>query len=236
MKTYKLIKTYPSSDELGAILKPKMVDGKPHDYYFKSNWIDPSEYPDFWEEVRVPLFTTLDNIDIFEEDDYYLVSNDFTLVYCSSYSEKDLEFKLFYSREKAQEYIKNNKTIDFEILTVNPSAAHNSYPDKSITFTWREVSQDFKFWDIHSVKRLSDGEIFTIGDKLSGHEGTIDVIKTSINNVIWLSTDIELSYGWLLEHAVKEDILYTKNELLKVVEHWGLCTVEIEHINKFLNR
>ena len=51
MKSYKLIKTYPSSPEIGTIVIPKIGDGKPCDYYISRNWINPLDYPDFWEEV-----------------------------------------------------------------------------------------------------------------------------------------------------------------------------------------
>lgn len=53
---------------------------------------------------------------------------------------------------------------DYEILTVNPSENHTGYSDKKAIVSWNTCNKDFKYWEIHSVKRLSDGEIFTIGD------------------------------------------------------------------------
>lgn len=45
-------------------------------------------------------------------------------------------------------------------------------------------------WVIHSVKRLSDGEIFTIGDKVVGYNNSIAKIKT-----IYLIGEISLNIG-----------------------------------------
>ena len=59
MKKYKLIKEYPLSPELGYIeeYNTKYCEG----------------YPEFWQEVKEPLFTTLDGKDVYEGDSYYTV-------------------------------------------------------------------------------------------------------------------------------------------------------------------
>jgi hypothetical protein len=60
-------------------------------------------------EAKTPLFTTEDGVDIFKGDSYYLASNDFCICYCSFYSKPDLAYKLFSTKEKAEEYILLNK-------------------------------------------------------------------------------------------------------------------------------
>lgn len=107
---YKLIKKLPfeKSPEIGYISKPwLLIEDKPH--YWNSNWFNPKNYPEFWEEIV--------------EKDYEILS------YIGKSTKNVLSAKL--------DPFVNNKLIEWE--------------DKNL--------------DIHSVKRLSDGEIFTVGDK-----------------------------------------------------------------------
>lgn len=63
-----------------------------------------------FQKLRKPLFTTEDGVDIISEcKSYYLVFKDFTIVYCSSFSKKDLEYKTFSTQEVAKDYVKMNK-------------------------------------------------------------------------------------------------------------------------------
>jgi len=62
-------------------------------------------------------------------------------------------------REKVEE-------LDYEILTVNPSEENKNNTNKEAVTTWEICNKDLKYWNIHSVKRLSDGEVFTIGDRV----------------------------------------------------------------------
>lgn len=69
---------------------------------------------DFLNHIRrykTPLFTTEDGVAIFEGDLYYLVSKDFCIGFCSFYSKSDLTYKLFSTKEKAEEYILLNKPL-----------------------------------------------------------------------------------------------------------------------------
>jgi hypothetical protein len=56
---YRLIKKYPNSPELGFITDETM--------HF------PASYPEFWEIIKRPLFTTEDKVDIYEGDKYFNV-------------------------------------------------------------------------------------------------------------------------------------------------------------------
>lgn len=69
MKTYKLIKIYPGSPDVGFISKPK----EDQYHYWNHCWFVPSDYPEFWEEIKKPLFTTEDGVDKFEGDQYYFI-------------------------------------------------------------------------------------------------------------------------------------------------------------------
>lgn len=67
------------------------------------NWLESSEKP------KKPLFTTKDGVEIFEGMDYYLVSHDFVVLYCSHHSPTDLTYTLFSTKEAADEYVRDNK-------------------------------------------------------------------------------------------------------------------------------
>lgn len=69
-------------------------------------------------------------------------------------------------------------------------------------------------WAIHSIKRINDGEIFTLGDKIDMDEcgpKRIDAFwlggkgKESghDDNSIWISINQQKGYGTLLEYAIK---------------------------------
>lgn len=65
-------------------------------------------------------------------------------------------------------------------------------------------------WEIISVKRLSDGEIFSVGDKIK--DGVITSIILQPNNIIWLMHDGRAN-NLKLEDAVKvkEPLLITED-------------------------
>lgn len=72
--------------------------------------------------------------------------------------------KCLYNISESPEFWELIVEKDYEILTVNPTENHKVYNDKSKIVFWSVCNKDFEYWKIHSVKRLSDSEIFTIGD------------------------------------------------------------------------
>ena len=73
---YRLVKKYPGSPELGY--EPKF-NNNGEDWNTPNMLIvaDCKDFPEFWEEVKEPLFITTDNKEIFEGDIYYfIVEND----------------------------------------------------------------------------------------------------------------------------------------------------------------
>jgi hypothetical protein len=60
---------------------------------------------------------------------------------------------------------------------------------------------------IHSVRRLSDGEVFTLGDRLDRMLDDCPQIDAFLpnykGNQLWLSTNQEYGYGCALNHATK---------------------------------
>jgi hypothetical protein len=93
---------------------------------------------------------------------------------------------------------------DYEILSYIKKGS------KTCTTTKRRGGENHeKYWNIHSVKRLSDGEVFTVGDrvKVSEHGSIKTITEIIINNSplgkegIWLRYHSGSSH---LTHAIKQ--------------------------------
>ena len=101
MKKFKLIKRYPNSLELGTIVE------KEWDEY----GVQFAAYPEFWEEVLEPLFTTEDGVEILEGEEFYFVDSFWEIgkgkatVGCK----KITLMKEFSTKEAAEKYIDENK-------------------------------------------------------------------------------------------------------------------------------
>ncbi len=120
-------------------------------------------------------------------------------------AEKDYEILSF---KKKDGYL-YEKTFDnhYQIRTNDASIDH-----------FRSYSKEQLLWliNIHSVKRLSDGEIFTIGDKVSYNKHTFsitkfDIIDNNVSNKIAVTVDNHLQYEL-------NSIQYTKQLLFKTEE------------------
>ena len=73
----------------------------------------------------------------------------------------------------------------YEILTVTPSDLHTYYGGKDAIIPYTVCNKDLKYWDIYSVKRLSDNEVFSVGDRTN--LGTIVQIQLEENGIkLWL--------------------------------------------------
>lgn len=81
---------------------------------------------------------------------------------------------------------------EYEILKISSKKENDAHEERTvITNNFKECDGDDwqKYWNIHSVKRLSDGEIFTIGDKVTldntemftGKIWKFEVYKDNIN-------------------------------------------------------
>ena len=102
------------------------------------------------------------------------------------------------------EYWKEVVEKDYEIISYvakdNPT---------NITTKRRGAHLHEEYWKIHSVKRLSDGEVFTVGDrvKVCQHGSTKIIDKISeerdvlFKNGIWFVYD---SGGCTIDHAIKQ--------------------------------
>lgn len=53
---------------------------------------------------------------------------------------------------------------DYEILTVTAKPNHPNLPVGSIKDSWLNINMDY--FDIHSIRRIHDNEVFTVGDEI----------------------------------------------------------------------
>lgn len=69
MKKYRLIKKYPGSPELGYISKPHIA-APDNAHYWNHTWFYPTDYPEYWEEVKEPEYEILELIQDFKYPPY----------------------------------------------------------------------------------------------------------------------------------------------------------------------
>ena len=115
---------------------------------------------------------------------------------------------------------------DYEILSFVSVQGDISFKRKNGLFLnssqientgeYEENSHTYPYWKIHSVKRFSDGEVFTLGDK---------VIADFLSNGIQHISKFELEDGKLSVQLLKENnphfVSYVKLDKLKRVEVIG---------------
>jgi hypothetical protein len=107
----------------------------------------------------------LEGNDVYLGDRVYMVSDNFILLHNSFAEERDSKLKVFKNKEKAQEYIDINKP-KYEILSFYYNNKLFSKKDNK-NYYWSDIGTWLnydKYSKINSVKRISDGEIFTLGD------------------------------------------------------------------------
>lgn len=188
MKKYKLIKEYPGSPKLNYILKP--IKNNKQEYYINNMFINPEDYPEYWEEII--------------EKDYEILS---FIVDSNKVILTRRQNNLFAS-------VRSNVTNGFyseeDILSNDPKRVD-----------WIENSDDKYGYSIYSVRRLSDGEIFTIGDKTN--QGVINNILLVDNNILF---NQYVNSFKNIQH-VKQP-LFTTEDGVEMFAGQIICSVHIE--------
>ena len=177
MKTYRLIKKYPNSPKIGTLAKIEGFANSAYPYKtscghycYSENQIE--NYPEFWEEVieEYPIGTKIHNsqtntIYTKQVDGWYKPAEK------TAYTDEMIgSYKHLTVLGKHEKVVEK----DYEILSYVQIISNRVYKkDKDGIFIsdnmWSlsiplESHSNIK---IHSVKRLSDGEVFTIGDKIN---------------------------------------------------------------------
>lgn len=212
MKKYKLIKCYPGCPDLGYITKPH-TKGDEGSHYWMGSWFNPQDFPEFWEEIiEIPEYVkVLEDMFPLRKGDICKVSPEGIIEseryknYYDKYTWKESESK-YWSKSTKKEYdaqICNYQILTFKYLEGFTTLRDNGYyvynnvlPEecsngKGATLEEMLDKSEFPDAEIYSVKRLSDGEIFTIGDTLVGtmswKDGEIKIkrfVLDTINNTI----------------------------------------------------
>lgn len=182
MKKYKLIKPYPSLPknwekgmEVGQGDRNDGTYSPCNSKYETTSSVvllskeEVENNSEFWDEViEYPIGTKAENTRINSvitkhSDGWYKIQK-------TAYTDKDV---------KNSKYIKllENKVVekDYEILTVTAKENHPNIPVGQVVKKWLNINMDY--FNIHSVKRLSDGEVFTVDDKINGTASINEKIK-----------------------------------------------------------
>lgn len=85
---------------------------------------------------------------------------------------KIMSFRSIYQRDETQRIIQP---------VINGGITTRSHPFKSIESVIDDWVNRYKTWEIYSVKRLSDGEVFTIGDNVVLHSSPYILMTMRIN-------------------------------------------------------
>ena len=107
MRKFRLIKKYPGSPQLDSIRTGSEENCRlfPSEKCMENN-------PEFWEEVKKPILTTEDGVDLYDRDDYwyvYLANYDIHKSIVSIYSETHSTSKTFSTRQAAKDYVNLHK-------------------------------------------------------------------------------------------------------------------------------
>lgn len=201
MKKYKLIKEYPGSDHEGIIVSLKTPNGLYEGYQYNYSTKHVENNPEYWEEVvekdyevliakTVPY--TILSVKRLSDGEVFTVGD--TLEGICGRSQK---IEKFYLNKENEMCVYTDITCRFSLgylKTKQPEYEIISYVAKDnpkmITIKKRGGELHDSYWKIHSVKRLSDGEVFTVGD----------LIKTPYTDCIGIiGFDIKYSTEYFIE-------------------------------------
>ena len=251
MVTYKLIKKYPRSPELGTILREGIgrIDTE--------DWIKthPEEAKEFWEkqedweallkeaEEKYPIGTKIKS----EEDVIYTVKKSpvhdsswcgwgspVNVIYVEVESDTPICGVVLYGGEKKTWYEIIEKPKAYKVLKLRYKE------DKSIavldfdgTFVYqRNIGQGDgstlqscldTHWEIYSVERVSDGKVFTLGDRVNHKDDSRDCgVITKFDHTFKMpgkySKDISVVFTGLNYHTASTQ-KYNYRNCLSVLRH-----------------
>lgn len=234
MRKFKLIKEYPGSPKLGT--EVSNIGNNINEYYYNGLWVGsyPDKYPEFWEEIiEYPIGTKVLNSEINstyvrQEDGWYKTSD--KTAYTDEMISKSNYINIIKDGviEKNYEILSYSSNLNSKIYY---KSTYNNFENKELKHF---ISEEFgnKFYKINSVKRLSDGEVFTIGDKVTRFRITVIIDSMRIN-----SDNKERLYivGKPLEKGESRWSQHLDNSMVKLIP--SLFTtednVEIFHPSKF---
>lgn len=114
-KKYRLIREYPGSPELGSIVTLDVQRGDfgycEENFNFSIFKAQLENYPEYWQELKEPIFTTDDNVPIYTGDVFYYVneSNKICMFPCTTMAPRNKEFVYFSTEKAAEVYVEQQK-------------------------------------------------------------------------------------------------------------------------------
>jgi hypothetical protein len=220
MRQYKLIKKYPASPKLGFIVFERhcgMYHNMETGNMYGSQMIE--NQPEYWEEVikkdyeilisrvvpqEILSVKRLSDGEVFSVGDS-VEGGTILEIRIDKFYTGGVAFSLDTSRVESLISIEKAVEKDYEILSYLKKGSTTC-----ITTKRRGGENHEEYWNIHKVKRLSDGEIFTVGDIISCKNGSsnkrLDKIKlvnddSSFVNGIWFHYSSGCSH---FKHAIKQ--------------------------------
>lgn len=147
--TYKLIKKYPGSPELGYITDFNQ---------YGEDWNTPNmlltedcdNYPEFWQKVKKLVFTTEDGVEMFENDRTFFVRLDSWKIYSIPVVKSvgtNPKCKYFSSKETAEKYVYDNKPV-FSRKELTDFTSKNAKSEELDTYfctAWVDAEELFNF-------------------------------------------------------------------------------------------
>jgi hypothetical protein len=207
MRKFKLVKTYPGSPELGFILTS--AKGWGNAYY------SAHEHPEFWEEIiEYPVGTEVFNSQthstyIKKEDGWYKKPE--KIRYTDEIITKANHINVVENKTTAKDYEILSWKYNDKIFAKDNSKTKDKliYCEEGTWLSLIDLENDRNnFYKIYSVKRLSDGEIFTVGDNTNA--GTIkefsicgNTLQLKVDGLIFLD-------NYLVKH-IKQPLFKTED-------------------------
>jgi hypothetical protein len=192
MKKFKLIKKYPSllnCVKIGDIIQDTNLNNGAKDGWFSENWgksnscgfklnknTNPQDYPEFWEPIEYPL-----NYEDLEYDKFYATYYPNQGLYIFKHGCKLWKVPSGFIHNTDGDFTPENGFLSFREATKEEEIIEKNYEILSLISTISNKILTDKD-NIYSVKRLSDSEIFTIGDKTNS--GTIESFKIVENRIM----------------------------------------------------
>jgi len=157
-------------------------------------------------KLKHPLFTTEDDVDIYEGDEFWYVKDSYDSVGHVYDAYKNVTLKnnktYFSTKEKADKYLKENRkaykvlsikerhgmqrTLRVEDFDLTTGAYIESYEGADKFNSEKDrIEYILESFNIYSVKRLSDGEVFTIGDTVEFFHGASKITGFVIDD-LWM--------------------------------------------------
>lgn len=210
MKKYKLIKKFPDGPELGQVAEYQ--EGN-NNYYIKGEGFGTLHY-------RYSVRSVENNPEFWEE-----------------VKEKEWEIIVFKCTFDEEESFTRLKENGFYMSDDASEQFKRTHPGATLKYMLSDYNDDTSTAVIHSIKRLSDGEVFTIGDKVyetvTGKKDSWNIKEFSLKDERCFSCGININN---IEKRIEKEPILTTEEGVGLYEgdqYWTVFTKASSEIKPF---